>query len=342
MTIRLRTAFFILIGILTVWLLYIERAILTPFILAAIFAYIFNPLINFFGNKVKLHRGLSVIIIYVVLIGIVAYLGTLLTTRVLHEYTYFRDNLQSFKDVTRDQINTLPDFAKPYFYEIADAIQKTNFTLSISIIKIFPQAFLGIVNFFVFAVSGYYFLKEGGKMFDNISNFAPKEYRIELDILFRRINAVLSEYLRGQLFLIFIMSVFLFIPLEILHVKFALVISIFSGVAELIPLVGPIIASLVAAAVVFLSGSTAYGMTTIQVVFIVLLIYFVTRQIQDYLIVPHIMGRIVKLHPIIILFAVIAGEDIAGVLGAVLSVPIAAVIKILLEFSMDKINERGS
>lgn len=54
------------------------------------------------------------------------------------------------------------------------------------------------------------------------------------------------------------------------------------------------------------------------------------------------MGKIVKLHPIVILLAVIAGEDIAGILGVILSVPIAAVIKILLEFSMDKINARNA
>ena len=85
-----------------------------------------------------------------------------------------------------------------------------------------------------------------------------------------------------------------------------------------------------------------YSLAPIQTSIIVVIIYFVLRQLQDYLIIPHVMGRITRLHPLIILFAVLAGGHSGGILGLLLAVPIAAVLKILLEFSVDTINDRES
>jgi predicted PurR-regulated permease PerM len=74
----------------------------------------------------------------------------------------------------------------------------------------------------------------------------------------------------------------------------------------------------------------------------VVIVYAVVRQLQDYLINPYVMGRITKLHPLVILFAVIAGEHIGGILGLILAVPIAGIIKIIFEYSLDKINLNDS
>ena len=91
MTLRLRSVFFIVIGLLILWFLYIERAILTPFILAAIFAYIFNPLINFFSKIFKFPRVLSIILVYAILIFSVVYIGTLLTRELIRESANIRE-----------------------------------------------------------------------------------------------------------------------------------------------------------------------------------------------------------------------------------------------------------
>ena len=112
------------------------------------------------------------------------------------------------------------------------------------------------------------------------------------------------------------------------------------GFAEIVPIIGPIIAALVAILVVLITGSVNFYLTPFTAALIVAGIYFVVRQFQDYLISPYIMGRITKLHPLLILFAVFAGDHLWGILGLILAVPIAAVIRILLEFSLDKINEQ--
>jgi predicted PurR-regulated permease PerM len=204
-----------------------------------------------------------------------------------------------------------------------------------------PKAFSRILSFIIFLFAAFYFLKEGRSMFDKLLNFVPNDYKVEADILIRRINSVLGSYLRGQIFLIFFVALTLFIALAILGVKFALILAVFSGFAEIVPIIGPIVAASVAALAAYIGGGSNFGLAPLQTALIVVVIYAVVRQIQDYLINPYVMGKITKLHPLIILFAVIAGEHIAGILGLVLAVPTAGVIKIIFEYSLDKINSES-
>ena len=140
--------------------------------------------------------------------------------------------------------------------------------------------------------------------------------------------------------MVFLVSLILFIALSIIGVRFALILAIFSGFAEIIPLIGPIVATTVAGFAMFLTGNNNFFLSPLQATLAVILVYVSIRQFQDYFITPHIMGRITKLHPLIILFSVLSGDHLFGILGVILAVPIAATLRILLEYSLDKINDQ--
>lgn len=342
MTIRLRTAFFIVIGILLLWFFYLERAILTPFILAGIFAYVFNPIVNLLFHKIRLPRLLSVIIIYVVIIGVMINLGAILSGRIIEESSQLSRYIREITETTKEQIHSLPDWARPTVEEALLSLEKSKLFSPEYLFSLFPQALSRIVSFILFLFSGFFFLKEGKNIFDKALTFVPNDYKIEVEILIRRINAVLNGYLRGQLFMVFLVSLVLFTALSILGVRFALILAIFSGVAEIVPIVGPIVATSVAAITVFFSGTAHFSLTPIQGTVAVIIVYTVARQLQDYFVIPYVMGKITKLHPLVILFSVIAGEHLMGVLGLILGVPIAATIRILLEYSLDKVNQHSA
>lgn len=339
MTVRLKTLFFIGFGFVVLWFLYVERAILTPFILGAVAAYLFNPLVNFFSHYIKLPRTLSVIIIYCVIIFLIGFLGTLLTRRVFVESIEFKNAFDQLMLTAQNEVKVLPEWMRPTLQETLNSIERSKLFSPQSLFVIFPEALSRVVSFIIFLFSGFYFLREGRSMLDKLFNFAPENYRIELDILANKINAVLGAYLRGQIFMVFLVSAVLFILLSILGVDFALLLAIFSGFAEIVPIIGPIVAASVAAIVVLLGGTANFPMSPFQGAVVVIVIYTVVRQIQDYFIIPPVMGRITKLHPLIILFAVLAGEHIWGILGLILAVPVAASLRILLEYSLDKIYE---
>jgi predicted PurR-regulated permease PerM len=341
MTLRLRSVFLIVVGLLLAWFLYLERAILTPFIAAAIFAYIFNPIVNFFSRHLKLPRALSVLIIYLAIVFIVAMAGLAFSGRIVEESMELKQEAATITKTAKNQINNLPDWLKPTVNDTLTSFEKGTFISYPKVISFVPQAFSRILSFIIFLFAAFYFLKEGRNMFDKMLNFVPNDYKVEVDILIRKINSVLGGYLRGQIFLIFFVALALFISLTILGVKFALILAVFSGFAEIVPIIGPIVAASVAALAAFIGGGSNFGLAPLQMALAVVVVYAVVRQIQDYLINPYVMGKITKLHPLIILFAVIAGQHIAGIVGLILAVPIAGVIKIIFEYSLDKINSES-
>lgn len=316
--------------------MYAERALLTPVVLGAIFAYLFNPIVNFFSEKIKLPRGLSVVIIYLLIVTLVVTTATILTRQLISESSDIRNYATALAASAREQLNALPGFIKPTVNDLLYAFEKSKFVTSSSLLPFFPKAFSRIISFLIFVFSGYYFLKEGGSIFEKGLLYVPAKYKVDVEILLRKINSVLGGYLRGQMFLVFLMSIVTFLALSILGIRFALFIAIFSGFAEIVPVVGPIIAGALATLVVLITGTVNFGLSAFTGALLVVIIYFVLRHAEDYFIVPHIMGKITKLPPFIIFFAVIAGGHLWGIMGLILAVPIAAIIKLLLEFFLDQ------
>lgn len=337
MTIRLRTAFFIGLCLFIIWFLYLERAIIAPFVVAGIFAYIFNPIVNFFDHKIKLPRTLSILIIYFIIISLTIFISVVFARRVFEESSDLKYYIDHLILGTKHEILLLPDWLQPSVNETLLSLDRIR-VLSPSIFAFFPQAASRIISFFIFLISAFYFLKEGRSIIDRVLSYVPKEYRIDVEIILRKTNQILNGYLRGQLFMIFLVSLTLFISLSILGVRFSLIIAVISGIMEIVPIIGPIVAAILAAVVVLVTGNANFSLTPIQATILVIIVYFIVRQVQDYFVTPVVMGRITKLHPLIILFAVLAGGHSFGVLGLILAVPIAAIVKLLFDYFLDKVN----
>jgi predicted PurR-regulated permease PerM len=129
--------------------------------------------------------------------------------------------------------------------------------------------------------------------------------------------------LRGQLLLIVLVAAVVYVILgPIMGLRYALAIGILTGILEIIPLVGPILAAGIAAVDAVAQG----GLSTAAVVIV---IYTVLRQIEDQLVAPVVIGRAVHLHPIVTIFAVLIGLEVYGVLGGLLGVPAAAAINVV-------------
>ncbi len=342
MIIRLRIAFFLVLTVLLFWFLYIERAILTPFILAALFAYTVNPIVNFFSKTLRLPRTLAILVVYVSILGVIIFLGTSLTTKVISESTELKNLASNLIDTTKMEVNGLPDWARPTVQETLKSLEESRFFSPQSLFALFPEAISRIISFIIFLFSGFYFLKEGRNMFDRFLSFFSDDYKIEIEILARKINMALGSYLRGLVFMTILMSLLFFVSLSVLGIRFALIVGIFSGLAEIVPLIGPIVATTLALLAALITSNPSFFLTPAQTAIAIGIVYFVIRQIQDYFIAPYIMGKITKLHPFIIFFVVIAGGHLMGILGFVLAVPVAATIRILLEYSLDKIHEHSA
>lgn len=341
--IRIRTIFYSITVAAALLLLYTQRHILTPFIIAMVFAYVFNPLINFFLRKFKLPRTLSIILVYLLLIVSVVISAFLLTRSIVGESTSIARNMQFFTTSLKKGISESPYWLRPYLYDYLDYISNNQFlnTFIASPFPIFTKAFSGILGLFVFLFSAFFFLRDSQKMIDKVLTAVPVEYREDVVSLFRQMNTVLSSYLRGQMILIASMILMLFTAFTILGVRYAVTLSVLSALFEIVPIIGPIVASIIGTFVIVISGGVQnFPLNTVQSVIMILAIFYFTRQIQDYLIAPYVIGKATKLHPLVILFSVLAGEHIYGVLGVLLAVPVAASLKIIYIFVLTKLEVR--
>jgi hypothetical protein len=136
------------------------------------------------------------------------------------------------------------------------------------------------------------------------------------------------------------MSVASFIALTILDVRFAPLLAIFTGLVEILPFVGPYIAGGVAVLVALTQGGNAYGWSPMALAIAVALTYTVLRQVEDNFVMPLVVGKLVRLHPLVVIFSVLAGASLMGILGLLLAVPIAATLKIVAIYLYRKFNEQ--
>jgi predicted PurR-regulated permease PerM len=154
----------------------------------------------------------------------------------------------------------------------------------------------------------------------------PRERRNEVRNVSFEIHQTLGRFLRRQLVLVALVAVATFLGLEfIFHLRYALPLAVATGLVEIIPFIGPVLAGSVAAIIAISQGGTSLMLG-------VIVFYFVVRQIEDQIVAPVVLGRAVELHPLIVIFSVLAGGVLFGVLGTLAAVPFAASIKVILEY----------
>jgi predicted PurR-regulated permease PerM len=312
--------------VLIAWL---ARSIIGPFVVAAVIAYAFSPLVSAVERRTGLPRLAVVAVGYVVAIGLIGVAVFVLGHRLVEELgTLARRGPDSLALTLRElvggneitiggQVITTEQIAQQLQDGVAGALGSPSSALHLAaqVGELFLNSILALIVTF-------YFLLDGDRMRDFGLRLVDPGQRGRVAELLERIHAVLGKWLRGQLLLIALVAAAVYLILgPILHLPYALAIAIITGVLEVIPLVGPLIATAIAGTDAFAHGGTNLAVT-------VVVIYFVLRQIEDQLVMPIVIGRAVHLHPVVTIFAVLLGLATFGVLGGLLGVPVAAALNV--------------
>jgi predicted PurR-regulated permease PerM len=196
----------------------------------------------------------------------------------------------------------------------------------------------GLLKVLVFVIALFYLLRDGPHFTRGFRELVPGSQREELVRLGVRINTVLGQYVRGQVVLIAIMATATTLGLSILQVPFSLLLGLLTGVLETIPIVGPITAGAIAV-LVSLGHPAPFGWPQTTYALAVAVMYTIFRQVEDYIVIPHVIGRIVELHPLLVIFALLTGGAFAGLLGIILAVPVAASLRIVGLYALAKLRD---
>ena len=185
----------------------------------------------------------------------------------------------------------------------------------------FLSSFFGGAFYFLLTivVSIYFSLQETG-VDDFLRIVTPANHRDYVLSLWRRSHKKIGLWMQGQLLLSLIITILLYLGLSLLGVEYALILAIFAGIMELIPVFGSLVAAIPGIAVALVSGGLTLAL-------IVAGFYLVVNQFQAHLIYPLVVQKIVGVAPILVIIALIAGGQLAGFMGVLLSVPVAAVVQ---------------
>jgi predicted PurR-regulated permease PerM len=181
----------------------------------------------------------------------------------------------------------------------------------------------GILGYIIIPVWAFYLLKDRPQLTSAFERTLPAGWRRDVWEIVRLVERVFGQWLRGQLFLGVTVGVATFIGLLILNAfvdpvfgRFAVLLAVSAGILELLPIIGPIIAAIPAVLLALTAGPEA--------ALAALLLYFLVQQIENNVLVPKIQGDAVQLHPSAVMFSLVVGGAIAGLLGAILALPVTA------------------
>lgn len=191
--------------------------------------------------------------------------------------------------------------------------------------------FGGALSFVLIIVFSFYFAMQETGIDDFLRVITPRKHQRYVIDLWKRSQHKIGLWMQGQLLLGVIIGVLVYLGLVILGVPYALVLAVLAGMFELIPVFGPVLASVPAIAIAFVSGGVTLAL-------IVLALYVIIQQFENHLIYPLVVTKVVGVPPLLVILALIIGAQLAGFLGIILSVPAAAAIQ---EFVNDFTKRRG-
>lgn len=303
------------------------RAVTNLLIISIVIAYTLKPLRNYFCEKLHIsYKKSSLLIILLLLLSFVGLIYCIVPT-MLNESGNFGVMLDSIEEyilslVARFKLDRLPIFETIYI-QIGEKINMILSNTSTHLVDNLIDMGENLVTLAIVPITTYYFLADSKLIYNKLLLVLPTDKRVIVKNINKNIDKILSRYILSQLLLCLIIGVLSFILLLILRVKFPLVLSIINAVANIIPYFGPIIGG-VPIIFIALTGSVTKGI--IAAIGVILI-----QQVEGNFLAPKITGDSTNMHPIIIIILLVLGDKIGGVIGMVLIVPIAVIIKVIYD-----------
>lgn len=312
-------------------------------ILSAILAYLFNPVINYLEQK-NVKRVIGVILLYLGILCFVLIFALLVIPRSSSEIRGLMNNMPIYieriskiiDEIYNKYYSTIGELP-PLFQGVQQVVMENIVGFEHLIMDGLKSFVGGILKTFSKFVSlvltpilTFYFLVDKDYFKEKIMSFIPEKNRDQLINLFHEIDKSMSLYVRGKIIMAVYVGVATAIILLILRVDFALLIGFITGVADIIPYIGPFLGF-------FPAAFFAYLNSPIKAIW-VSLIFVLIQWVENNILAPKIIGDSTGLHPLIVLISIIIGGGIFGVLGMILAVPVVAMSIILFRFITQKLN----
>lgn len=321
----------IVIGTLAgLYLLFRLRDILFLLFFAVLFASTIRPLVAWLEERARLKRAAAILMVYLATIVIAAgAIIVLIPTLVARaqELAQAQDQMLNALYKVLQDVRIFAFFSANIWLPIPTAsdlqgmLGQAQSTLQEGLRQYLSNGFQAMNDFLVVFVMAFYWLTERDNIEDLVLRMLPLGNRDQTKTMVNDMESALGAYVRGQGILCLTMAILSFAGLTLLGIPYALLVAVVAGLTEAVPLIGPILGAVAALGVTLIAAP--------ERVILVLILYTLIQQLELNVLVPKVMERQVGLSPLLVILAIAGGNLLGGLMGAVVAVPIMAVIQIL-------------
>ena len=308
--------------------LYVLKDVIIIFLFAIIIASAIAP----FGNWLDARgfpRLFGILGLYLAIAGLAIFVLSLIVPFIADEISQLSTTLPA---IVQRVSTSLEDVQKgsPQYLDFISELQNILDSFSVylqqssqSVITIIVSVFGGVMSFIAILIISFYLSVMRGGIENFIESVVPAKYEAYIMDLWKRSETKVGRWIQGQLLLALIVGLTVYIGLSLMGIKFALVLGILAMAFEIVPIVGPVLAAIPAIFLAFLQDP---GLGLWVVIF-----YVIVQQLENHLLVPVVLGKTTGLNPVVVILSLLVGNQIAGISGMLLSVPIATIIVEILE-----------
>jgi predicted PurR-regulated permease PerM len=318
-------AFGVLLAIALAWQL---RHVLTLIYVSALFAVVLNPVVNNImrfelRNGRSVSKGLAIALLFSIVFLALALFLLVGIPPVVHDLHQFADDLPSRIPAIVDRLKRIPLADKLGVDTLAEKAESALSATAGYLFSSFPNWVARIFDILTAFVLCIYFMLEGDHAYQWFMSLFSVENRLRLAVTLEKAEIRMSKWLLGQGLLMLILGVCSTIVFGLLHVRYFFLLGVLMGLMNIVPIAGGVVTILLAGAVAALDSWTKMAL--------VFLFYFFYVNIENAYLTPRIMRSSVNLMGLTVIIALLAGVDLAGLAGALVAVPTAALIAVLME-----------
>lgn len=322
---------------LTGWLLYLLAPVLTPFVAAALLAYIGDPLADRL-QRLKMPRTLAVVTVFLVTFLFVGLLVLLILPMIQTQVAALLDALPGIvaeiENVWLPRVSSLLGIEAgedigfaAFIARYSDMAGSWSATILMSLSRSGGALAAAVISLFLIPILTFYLLRDWDLIVTRLSALIPSAQRETVLLLARETDEVLGAFLRGQILVMFALSVIYSAGLTLVGLKYAIAIGVVAGLVSFVPYLGFVFGIVLASLTVVMEPDPLWRLVGVVATF------WIAQVIEGSVLTPKLVGDRIGLHPVLVIFSIAAGGQLFGFFGILLALPAAAVLSVLVRFA---------
>lgn len=308
--------------------------IMLPIILAAVFYYLLNPIVDYFETR-KVKRIITISVLFTIIAALIVWGLAVVIPNIASQVEKLINNFPDYVETGKTHINSLVEDNR--FKQFQPQIEKTITSLSNNLIGISKNVSGSLVNgtsslvsaatsvviaLMIFPFILFYLLRDGKQLNNYIAKMLPTSWRKDTSTVLSQVNEQLSSYVRGQLIVAGAVAIMFSIMFSVIGLKYAILIGISAGFLNLIPYLGSFLAVIPALVIGLVAGPF--------MIVKVIIVFVIEQTIEGRFVSPLVLGSKLNIHPITILFVLLTSGKIFGFWGVLIGIPAYAAVKVIV------------